>query len=167
MNILDASTDFEHVLGRLHKLTLPSPSLTSPTSPSVLNIFSRPPKSRCTLNSPFSVSYTYKEPDEDDVPTIIDAFSPRPLVFDLSPTSSASSDLDSLSSQTSFPRSSFDAFVATRSRVVRVCGLAECPAPPLTSIPSEQLYNLPANADAISSAVCRLKRVRSSYFLLC
>jgi hypothetical protein len=151
-------------LGRLHKPTLPSPSLTSPTSPSMLNLFSQSPKSRCTLSSPFSMSYTCKEPDEDDGPTIIDAFLPRPLVFDLSPASSASSDFDSLSSRTSFPRSPFDDFVASRSRVVRVCGVAECPVFPLTSIPPDQLYNLPANADAILSAVFRQKGVRSTFF---
>src|SRR5262245_38966336 len=48
--------------------------------------------------------------------TIIDAFAPRRPSFDLSPTSSASSDMDS-----SIPYgSNRDAFIATRSRVVRV-----------------------------------------------
>ena len=138
MNVLDASkfNDFDHVLGRLQKLTLPSPSVTPLTSPSALNLFPDSPKSHCALGAPFSMSYTCKEPDEDDGPTIIDAFSPRPFVFDLSPTSSASSDFDSLSSHTSFPRHPFDAFFATRSRVVRVCGVPKCPAPPLTSTPA-------------------------------
>ncbi|KAF8235051.1 hypothetical protein L208DRAFT_1258620 [Tricholoma matsutake] len=131
MNILDASkfTDFD--LGRLQNLTLPSHSMSSLTSPSALHICSNPLKSHCFLGAPFAMSYTCKE---DDSPTIIDTFAPRPLTFDLSPTSSASSDLDSLSSHSSFPRSSFDAFVATRSRVVR-------------------LYNLPAGPEEISSTI--------------
>jgi hypothetical protein len=131
MNLFDASkfSDFDHVLGHFQKLTLPSQSVSSLTSSSALNHCSDSSKSHCTLDSPFSMSYACKEHDEDDGPTIVDTFAPRPLVFDLSPTSSASSDFDSLSSYTSFPRSSFHAFVATRSRVVRVCGISETVQP--------------------------------------
>lgn len=164
MNILDASkfTDFD--LGRLQNLTLPSHSMSSLTSPSALHICSNPLKSHCFLGAPFAMSYTCKE---DDSPTIIDTFAPRPLTFDLSPTSSASSDLDSLSSHSSFPRSSFDAFVATRSRVVRVCGVLDRPSSPLTSVLTDQLYNLPAGPEEISSTIFLPQSVRLSSFVLC
>jgi len=113
---MDLSKDFSHSFARLQELALPS-SLT-PCSDS--------PSSRCTLGAPFDIS----NPDERS--TFIDAF---PLAFDLSPTSSASSDFDSLSSYTSFPRSLSDAFAATRSRVVRVCGTETPSLTALTLVP--------------------------------
>ncbi|KAG6898031.1 hypothetical protein C0992_007027 [Termitomyces sp. T32_za158] len=70
----------------------------------------------------------------NDCPTIIDTFAPKPLVRGLSPTpsptpltgvsptSSASSDYESYLSSPS--RFSYEAFVTTRSRVVRVCGVS-------------------------------------------
>ncbi|KAF9460473.1 hypothetical protein BDZ94DRAFT_1265986 [Collybia nuda] len=138
MNIPHRPSEFDNVLSRLQKLSLPShstPSLTSPSS-SVFSPSSDSPKARNTLGAPFSMSCLYpsNQAEDDDVPTIIDTFAPRPLPYDLSPTSSASSDFDSVSSHSSFPRPSFDAFVATRSRVVR-------------------LYNLPALAEPFLSAV--------------
>lgn len=127
MNIPHPPSEFDKVLNRLQKLALPSHSCSSLTSPStsVLSPSSDSPKARYTLGAPFSMSHPhpFKQPDEDDVPTIIDTFAPRPLAYDLSPISSASSDFDSLSSHSSFPRAPFNAFVATRSRVVRVCGV--------------------------------------------
>jgi hypothetical protein len=164
---LSKFNDFDHVLGRLQRLTLSSLSVSSLTSPSSLNHCSDSPKSRSSLDAPFAMSYSSKDPDEDDGPTIIDTFAPRPLMFDLSPTSSASSDFDSISSHTSFPRSSFDAFVATRSRVVRVCGAPECLASPLTSIPADQLYNLPGEPEAILGAVFLPQSVSLSFFFFC
>lgn len=79
----------------------------------------------CTLEAPFSMSYNYsskKLVDDREMPTIIDSFVPRPLALDLSPISSASSDFGSVASSNSLSlaRSSVDAFVTTRSRVVRV-----------------------------------------------
>ncbi|KAG6856542.1 hypothetical protein H0H87_003361 [Tephrocybe sp. NHM501043] len=68
----------------------------------------------------------------DDGPLVIDTFSPKPLMHDLSPTSSASS--NDLDSPFSSPRCSFEAFVNTRSRVVR-------------------LYNLPRLAESYLSAL--------------
>lgn len=131
MNIPDPTlkyNTFDDVLSRLQKLTLPShsPSSLTLSSSSALRNSSDSPKVRCTLGAPFSMTYPYpsKDFDEDDIPTIIDTFAPRPLAFDLSPTSSASSDFDSPSSHTSLPRSSFESFVATRSRVVRVRGVS-------------------------------------------
>ncbi|KAG6877520.1 hypothetical protein C0993_006384 [Termitomyces sp. T159_Od127] len=82
--------------------------------------------------------------DLDDAFTIIDTFAPKPLARDLSPTasptpltgvsptSSTSSDLESYLSSSS--RFSYEAFVTTRSRVVR-------------------LYNLPRLAESFLSAL--------------
>jgi hypothetical protein len=127
MNIPHLPSNFDNVHSRLQKLTLPSHSHSSLTSSStsVLSPSSGSPKARYTLGAPFSMSYPYpsKQFGDEDVPTIIDTFAPRPLAYDLSPTSSASSDFGSLSSHSSFPRASLEAFVATRSRVVRVCGV--------------------------------------------
>jgi hypothetical protein len=170
MNLLDASksSDFGHVLGRLQKCTLPSHLVSSQNLPcSVFNPYSGFSKSLCTLDAPFAMSYPRspsKEPDVSDGPAIIDTFAPRLLSFDLSPTSSASSEFDSISSHTSFPPSSFDAFVATRSRVVRVCGARNTQASPLIFIPVDQFYNLLASADVILSAGFSLQSVRLSYF---
>ncbi|RDB23512.1 hypothetical protein Hypma_009234 [Hypsizygus marmoreus] len=129
------STGFDHTLARLQTLSLSSPhSDLSLTSMSASRSSSDSPQSQCALSAPFSMSYRRPSKDLDGVPTIIDTFAPRPLGYDLSPTSSASSDFDSHSSHISFPRSSYEAFVATRSRVVR-------------------LYNLPRLPEAFLSAV--------------
>ncbi|KAF8645603.1 hypothetical protein AX16_007685 [Volvariella volvacea WC 439] len=87
------------------------------------------------LDGPFSINYTGPTKNQEgDVPTIIDSFTPKPLASDLSPTSSSSSDLESGASSRSNPRLSFESFLATRSRVVR-------------------LYDLPSRADAFLSSV--------------
>lgn len=147
MHFLDASNfnDFDHVLGRLQGLTIPSCAMSSLTPPSPLNLCSDFSKSYCTLDAPFIMSHACKQPGDDDGPTIIDTFAPRPLSFDLSPTSSVGSDFESLSSHSSLPHSSFDAFVATRSRVVRVCDIPAYPAFLLTrsSLISSIIYLLP------------------------
>jgi hypothetical protein len=115
----------DDVVHRLQGLSIPSrPQSPSQSSPSI----SFHPSSPSIYNTPgqgiFESSFTYSWPgyrkeSQDDLPTIIDTFAPRRPSFDLSPTSSASSDLDS-----SMPyysgRSVFDAFFATQSRVVRV-----------------------------------------------
>lgn len=133
------STDYEHTLSRLQRLALPSHLESSLTSPA---LFSATPCSglsshKVRYSPPFSHSY-FKPNDayEDNAQIIIDTFAPRPVPLDFSPTSSASSDLDSTSSHSSASKSSFEAFFATRSRVVR-------------------LYNLPALAASFLSAVFR------------
>lgn len=151
MNIPDPasnSNNFDHVLTRLQKLALSPSSLISAS-----RARSDSPQDHCSLGPPFAMSYSCPSKEVDDVPTIIDTFSPRPFVYDLSPTSSASSDYDSPSSHTSFPRASFEAFVATRSRVVRVCGAYTPAIVDADSIFSDQLYNLPRMAEAFLSAV--------------
>ena len=122
------SSNYEYTLSRLQRLALPSHLESSLTSPAV---FSATPCSglsshKVRYSPPFSHSY-FKPNDayEDSAPIIIDTFAPRPVPLDLSPTSSASSDLDSTSSHSSASKSSFEAFFATRSRVVRVSGAAE------------------------------------------
>lgn len=137
--LFSKSPNFDHVLGRLQKLSFNTPShfsLSSPTSAPSPDVMSHanasPPPSppnftRRTLGAPFSLQPSYNEFD-DDLPTIIDTFSPKPQppAFDLSPTSSTSSDFDSISSRqpnSEFEHSLFDAFVATRSRVVRVSAI--------------------------------------------
>jgi hypothetical protein len=67
-----------------------------------------------TLGTPFTPSQHWKSLGRDEA-TVIDTFAPKPRSFDLSPTSSTSSDLDGYSSA-----SPFDAFLVTKSRVVRV-----------------------------------------------
>jgi hypothetical protein len=115
------SNDFDHFHSQFQSLTISSHSPTSLTSNSLVSQSSTDSRnSGCTLGAPFSMSYNYQPKEVDDGPTIIDTFSPKPLVYELSPTSSASSDLDSHHSS---PRSSFETFIATRSRVVRVCGV--------------------------------------------
>jgi hypothetical protein len=134
MNLSDASQfgDFDHVLRRLQKRTLSSYPVSSQNLPcSVFNPYFDSPKSQCTLDAPFVMSYSCapsKEFDVNEGPVIIDPLAPRLLSFDLSPTSSASSEFESISSHTSWLPSPFGAFVATRSRVVRVCVGPECPS---------------------------------------
>ncbi|KAG5636982.1 hypothetical protein H0H81_006188 [Sphagnurus paluster] len=96
------------------------------------------------------MSYKHPSKDVDEGPIIIDTFAPRPLMCDLSPTSSASSDLESPESS---PCSSFDAFVSTRSRVVRVCGVLVAYFVTALMPFDTQLYNLPRLAEAYLSAV--------------
>ncbi|KAG6908478.1 hypothetical protein DXG01_004481 [Tephrocybe rancida] len=128
MNILDLpskSTSFDHFQSQFNNLTISSHSPPAFSS-DVSSAYTSPnasPKATCSLGPPFSMSYnTYPSSnnlDFDDGPLVIDTFSPKPLMHDLSPTSSASSDLDS---HFSSPRFSFEAFVHTRSRVVRTLG---------------------------------------------
>ena len=69
-----------------------------------------------------SFRYPCKELDQD-FPTVIDTFAPKPFAHDLSPPSSASSERGSTSPPyTSNQKTVLDAFNATRSRVVRVSG---------------------------------------------
>jgi len=98
---------YPHVV---HRLSIPSP----PHSPSPSIAF-HPSSPASPLHSPFAYSWPeFRKQSQHDLP--IDTFPPRRPSFDLSPTSSASSDLDP-----SMPYySSFDAFFATQSRVVRV-----------------------------------------------
>ncbi|KAF5376037.1 hypothetical protein D9615_007760 [Tricholomella constricta] len=124
MDILDQSNNLDYLQSQFRSLTISSHSPDFAAS--------HLPKDGCTLGAPFSMSYSHQSKETDDGHTVIDTFSPKPLMYDLSPTSSASSDVDS-PLRTS-PRSSFEAFLATRSRVVR-------------------LYNLPRLADAYLSAV--------------
>ncbi|GLB44115.1 putative zinc finger domain containing protein [Lyophyllum shimeji] len=137
MNILDnpsKSHDFDHFQSQFQSFTISSHSPTPLTIDSSATSYAPgSTNDRCTLGAPFSMSYNHQPKEMDDGPTIIDTFSPKPLVYELSPTSSDSSDLDSHHSSSS-PRSSFEAFVTTRSRVVR-------------------LYNLPRLAEAYLSAV--------------
>jgi hypothetical protein len=157
--------NFEEILSRLQKLTLTLPSQSTPslTSPS----FPRQPLSATmsyhdlsppcspsgfTLDAPFSMSYPHPKWVDDDLPAVIDTFAPRAL-SDLSPTSSTSSEYDSVSSHhTSLAKPSFEAFVATRSRVVRVSDSPMCSFTYSNVIP-RQLYNLPASAEAFLSVV--------------
>lgn len=121
---------FDNVVHRLQKLSLPSRP-RSPPRPSPSITLHPPPNTNtpsnghCALESPFAYSWPeYLKEPQNEPPTIIDSFSPRPL-FDLSPTSSASSDLDlSASHHSSISRrSSFDSFMTTHSRVIRVSKL--------------------------------------------
>ncbi|KAF8064113.1 hypothetical protein FPV67DRAFT_202853 [Lyophyllum atratum] len=138
MNILDhpsKSRDFDHFQSQFQSLTISSHSPSALTSDSSAPQYSSSGLANLnySLGAPFSMAYNYQAKELDDRPTIIDTFSPKPLMHELSPTSSDSSDLDSHHSPSS-PRSSFEAFVTTRSRVVR-------------------LYNLPRLAEAYLSAV--------------
>ena len=122
MSLYPKGSSVDDVVHRLQGLSIPScppsPSLSislHPSSPSIYNA-----SGQCVFESPFTYSWPgYRKESQDDLPTIIDTFAPRRPSFDLSPTSSASSDLDS-----SMPyysgRSPFDAFFATQSRVLRV-----------------------------------------------
>ncbi|KAH0579750.1 hypothetical protein H2248_002587 [Termitomyces sp. 'cryptogamus'] len=96
----------------------------------------------------------------DDRPTVIDTFAPKPLrdlsptpsptpMTGVSPSSSASSDFESYLSSPS--RFSYEAFVTTRSRVVRVCGVTVCCS--LFDAFCHQLYNLPRLAESFLSAL--------------
>jgi hypothetical protein len=78
------------------------------------------------------VSSSHESPDllqpyEDELPTIIDTFAPRPPVGGVSPTSSVSSDLGySNMNRVNLGKSILDKFLDTRSRVVRVRRLLQC-----------------------------------------
>ncbi|KAG6853862.1 hypothetical protein C0991_000623 [Blastosporella zonata] len=138
MNVLDhhsKSNSFDDFQSQFDNLTISSHS-PSALSSDLSSAYSSPndsPKAACFLGPPFSMSYNrYPSRDFDDGPLVIDTFSPKPLMHDLSPTSSDSSiDLDSPFSSPCF---SFEAFVNTRSRVVR-------------------LYNLPRLAESYLSAL--------------
>ena len=95
----------DHLVHRLQKLSIPSPSYPSislhPSSPSI-----------CTSNNTLD-TYSWPEYPKESQDGLIDSFALRCPSFDLSPTSSTSSDLD-------LSLSCFDTFVATQSRVVRV-----------------------------------------------
>jgi hypothetical protein len=111
---------FDDVLvHRLRELSIPSrPQSPSQASPSISLRPSSPNTggSGCFLESPFTYSWPeYRKESQNEYPLIIDSFAPHRPSFDLSPTSSASSDLDQ-----STPRSSLDVFFATQSRVIRV-----------------------------------------------
>ncbi|KIM77391.1 hypothetical protein PILCRDRAFT_825351 [Piloderma croceum F 1598] len=114
------SSTVDDVVHRLQSLAIPSrPQSPSQSSPSI----SLHPSSPSVFESPFTYSWSaYRKESQDDLPTIIDTFAPRRPSFDLSPTSSASSDLDSSMPYCS-GRSPFDAFFATQSRVVRLSNL--------------------------------------------
>ena len=106
-----SGSPFDDVIHRLQKLSIPS----RPQSP-----FQRSPSMSCTntggqymLDSPFAYSWPEcRKEAQDGLPTVIDSS------FDLSPTSSASSDLDL--SVPYYAMSGRDAFFATQSRVIRV-----------------------------------------------
>lgn len=124
-------SNFDEVIHRMQQLSIPS-SLQSSPQPSPSISFHPPsnPKTPMgggyTLESPFSYPWPeYVKDSQDESATIIDSFAPRPLSFDLSPTSSASSDPDRpMSSISSMSRrSSIDSFTTTQSRVVRVSGM--------------------------------------------
>ncbi|KAF8621477.1 hypothetical protein AX15_007768 [Amanita polypyramis BW_CC] len=85
------------------------------------------------LDGPFAMPMSFHYPSkrsDKDLPNVIDTFAPKPLAPDLSPPSSTSSERSSISpSCSSDQKSVLDAFVATRSRVVRLSNLplmAQC-----------------------------------------
>jgi hypothetical protein len=100
---------------RPHSPSQSSPSISfHPSSPSIYNT-----PDQCILESPFTYPWPgYQKESLDELPTIIDTFAPRRPSFDLSPTSSASSDMDL--SMPYYSMSPIDAFFASQSRVVRV-----------------------------------------------
>lgn len=104
------SPTFDQVAYRLQKIglqcDLQSVMFHSPNSP---------PHGR-GLSSPFSLSYPSCL---EDYATVTDKLARRPASFDMSPTSSTSSDLEN-STPFGGGHSSVAAFIATRSRVVRV-----------------------------------------------
>lgn len=77
-----------------------------------LGIPGRTSPSDSTLDAAFSYTWPSKQPQQEYY-DVIDSFAPRRPSYDMSPTSSASSE------QGSF----LDAFVATRSRVIRVSSI--------------------------------------------
>ncbi|KAF8154086.1 hypothetical protein B0H34DRAFT_676941 [Crassisporium funariophilum] len=139
MNTINFSDlTFDNVLSRFRGLpppSQPSPSLNSPTSDFCssqmhgAHPYSDAPSAKIQSKLDPSSFLSYPRGTVCDSPTISDTYAPRTYTLDLSPTSSASSDLDSGSSQGSLPKSSHAAFFATQSRVVR-------------------LYNLPAMAES-------------------
>jgi hypothetical protein len=103
------------------------------------------------LSAPFAPSRHWESHDRGA--TIIDTFAPKPGSFDSSPTSSAGSDLDGYLSG-----ALFDAFLATKSRVVRV-RLADEQSRSRTANVTAQLYDLPFSAStflAHNVRVCSL-----------
>lgn len=113
----------------------------------------------CTLDAAFSLSY--KRDDYDAPPGLFDTFelSSSPNSCDLSPISSASSDYDSIASTKNTSRSSFDAFVTTRSRVVRVSEKLLRYDIAAVLIRVLQLFNLPAMPQVFLSTVFRSPHV--------
>ena len=121
-------SSFDDVARRLQLLAIPSrPHSPARSSPSIAFHPPSPDGGQCILESPFTYSWPdYRKDSQDELPPI-DSFTPCRPSFDLSPTSSTSSDLDlSMPSYFMSRRSSFDAFFATQSRVVRVSSLASC-----------------------------------------
>jgi len=122
------SSNYEHTLLCLQRLALPSHLESSPTSPALFSATLCSGLSSHKVRYSPPSSHSYFKPNNsyaDNTLIIIDTFAPWPLPLDLSPTFSASSDLDSTSSHSPTSKSSFGAFFATRSRVVRVSGAAE------------------------------------------
>ncbi|KAK7029813.1 RanBP2-type domain-containing protein [Favolaschia claudopus] len=108
-----SKTNFDTVLQRLHRLSISTTAVEprSPLSP---------------LGPPFSYS--------DAKPPAVENYAPRPApAFDLSPQSSVSSSCSDYSSG----RDSFDAFVRTQSRVVKIFNLPPAPHLFLASIFSQ------------------------------
>lgn len=120
---LIGGSSFDEVIHRLQKLSIPSrPHSPSQLPPSIT--FDPPPHmgGQYSQEAPYAYPWPeYTKNSQEEYPAVIDSFAPRRTSFDLSPTSSASSDLDP-----SMSRTSFDAFFATRSRVIRVsfCALS-------------------------------------------
>jgi hypothetical protein len=117
----------DDLVSRLQDMNIPSTfpqySSSDPPSLALSNDSSTRP-----LDGPFSISMSFRYPSKEsdqDFPTVIDTFAPKPLAHDLSPPSSASSERGSTSPPhtSSDQKSVFDAFVATRSRVVQVSGV--------------------------------------------
>lgn len=150
--MLPPRSSFDDIVHRLGKLSIPSrphsPSQQSPSSISIHpaaisnsnTLFSGQP---FALDSPFSYSRS-EYLKEQDLPAVIDSFTPR-LSFDLSPTSSTSSDLNP-------SVSSIDSFFATRSRVIRV-SLTVTITSRYQLIRDLQLFNLPPPA---SHFLCKI-----------
>ncbi|KAK7055171.1 RanBP2-type domain-containing protein [Favolaschia claudopus] len=109
-----SKTNFDTVLQRLHRLSISTTAEPrSPLSP---------------LGPPFSYS--------DAKPPAVENYAPRPApAFDLSPQSSVSSSCSDHSSG----RDSFDAFVRTQSRVVKIFNLPPAPHLFLASIFSQHV----------------------------
>lgn len=116
----------DDLLSRLQDMNISSafPQYSSSDSPSLA--LSNGPSTR-PLDGPFAISMSFRYPSKEsdqEFPTVIDTFAPKPLAHDLSPPSSASSERGSTSPpHRSDQKSVFDAFVATRSRVVQVSGV--------------------------------------------
>ncbi|PFH49995.1 hypothetical protein AMATHDRAFT_62011 [Amanita thiersii Skay4041] len=136
-----SSPNMDDILSRIQDLHFTShlqTALSQYSSNATSMGYSDESKNNCALDAPFAMSYrrSPKEFDHDDFPIIIDTFAPKPLASDFSPASSSSRERGSVSPPhaPAAPKSPSDAFVATRSRVVR-------------------LYNLPVMAESFLSAV--------------